>query len=229
MKKLFDTSGITPDETRLLSALAAPEVWGSDDLRRTLSRTSEKRAGIYAFYGDETAWDLIETMARVLPDGYRDLSRPVYIGIHNDVVGRLSEHLGLCRPDSTYRCSLIALLHDTERWNSIAPRYRTKAKPSDYRLGPDENEKLNRWIAEHLRVSVWSSTKYISYMNFGDWENRLIEQLMPPLNVQHSVAPTVFALRRERAAMARIAGGAPHTIRYLDGKRAILVPRRDIA
>ena len=187
-----------------------------------------KRPGIYAFYGDDDAWDLIEGLVGGLPPGYRDLSRPMYIGVHNDIGGRLYEHLSLCRPDSTYRCSLIALTMASMQWKSIAPRYRTQVKPTDYRLGQDENALLNDWVGQHLRVAVWGST-IVPYRVFSGWEEQLIRELRPPLNVKNSLAPTRFFLQRARAACASEARRSPHMLRYSNGSEATVVPIRNVA
>lgn len=231
-RDLIDATGSTPDHATLLKALSRTKRWSVDGVRPALARASTRwgrRPGIYAFYGDRIAWELIEKMVGGLPRGYEKLSRPIYVGIHNDIVARVSEHLSFCRPDSTYRCSLIALLHKSEQWGSIAPRFRTDVKPTDYRLAPKENGRLNDWIAEHLQVSVWASSKRIDYLTFTQWETKIIRDLLPPLNVHHSVAPTLFALRQARARCARQAAESLHTIRYLDGLNAVLVPRRETA
>lgn len=231
-RDLIDATGSTPDHATLLKALSRTKKWTVDEVRPALARASSRwgrRPGIYAFYGDRIAWKLIEKMAGGLPRGYEKLSRPIYVGIHNDIVGRLSEHLSFCRPDSTYRCSLIALLRESEQWRTIAPRFRTDVKPTDYRLAPDENKRLNDWITEHLQVSVWASSSSIEYPTFTQWETQIIKDLLPPLNVHHGIAPTTFALRQARAQCALQATASPHMVRYLDGDQASLVPRRDIA
>ncbi len=231
MNRNLSMSYDQPSTTQLLEVLAPIKSWTRQELRSALAACSNwgKRPGIYAFYGDDIAWRLIEAMAGALPSGYADGSRPIYVGIHNDIIGRLSEHLSFCRPDSAYRCSLIALTYQSERWQTIAPRFRTEVKPTDYRLAPTENEKLNEWISRHLRVSVVSFHKREMYGMCSSWERQFIAQLMPPLNVQHSAAPTTLSLRRARARCAELAAASPHMLRYLNGEEAMLVPRRDIA
>lgn len=219
------------DVARVLEALSLNTSWMRGELQPALAKVAKwgKRPGIYAFFGDEDAWALTEEMAPVLPPGYADISRPIYVGIHNDAIGRLSEHLSFCRPDSTYRCSLTALARPSERWKTIAPRFRTDVKPTDYRLAPEENRKLNEWMARHLRLSVVAFSDRHMYAMCFTWERQLIGELLPPLNVQYSAAPTPLSLRRARAVCAELASLAPHTLRYLDGEKATLVPRRDIA
>lgn len=231
MNRNLSLSYDQPSTTQLLKALAPNRSWTRRELQSELTACSNwgKRPGIYAFYGDEVAWTLIEEMAGTVPPGYAELSRPIYLGIHNDIIGRLSEHLSFRRPDSTYRCSLIALTYQSETWSTIAPRFRTDVKPTDYRLAPIENGKLNEWISQHLRVSVVSFHRREMYRMCSSWEKRFIAQLLPPLNVQHSAAPTSLSLRRARALCATIAAASPHMLRYLNGEEAILVPRRDVA
>jgi hypothetical protein len=219
------------DTSQLLEALGPATCWSRQELQSVVPSCSSwgKRPGIYAFYGDEVAWTLIEEMSGTLPHGYVDLSRPIYVGIHNDIIGRLSEHLSFCRPDSTYRCSLIALTHQSETWKTIAPRFRTDVKPTDYRIAPKETEQLNEWISRHLRDSVVGFDEREMYGTCSLWERQLIAELLPPLNVQHSVAPTSLSLRRARALCAELAAVSPHMLRYINGEEAVLVPRRDIA
>jgi hypothetical protein len=127
--------------------------------------------GIYAW------WDQRDTLGGFWPEGFPavDTARPLYVGIAktNLKVRGADMHLKSTRV-STIRRSLTALLHGELGLLPGAtpdPRRRTK-----YRLTPQNEVNLTRWIESHLTVT------WVMMDDPGAIEKTVVGDLLSPLN-----------------------------------------------
>jgi hypothetical protein len=151
--------------------------------------------GLYAIYGDVGVWQQLK-----LGDPPDD--RPLYIGKAEDsLVSRdLRTHFGSGRTgSSTVRRSFAALLRDTL---DLHAQPRNPSRPerfSNYGLRGDGDERLTRWMREHLRLAVWQRPTDVVLI---DVERSLLAAWQPPLNLKDVHTPWSGQLSAARKVMA---------------------------
>ncbi|RPF26022.1 hypothetical protein EDD32_0445 [Georgenia muralis] len=150
--------------------------------------------GIYAFYGDDEAWDQLG-VSRAFAE------QPLYVGkAESSLIGRdVSTHFAAGRTgSSTVRRSLAALLVDELALVAI-PRNITKPDGSSHfgLDGPSE-DRLSSWMAQQLSLATWSKSEGA---HLREIERGVISRLRPPLNLTHVGEPR-DRLRDARQRMA---------------------------
>lgn len=156
-----------------------------------------KRPGLYAFYGDQRAWETL-----VLEPAFSD--QPLYVGkAERSLSGRdVGTHFAAGKTgSSTVRRSLAALL--VAQLGLVAvPRNQVKPDGSaNFGLDPGSEERLSTWMEEHLAIATWSKPEGAI---LGDVETELVRRLRPPLNLDKVGEPRE-RLRTARRYMADIA------------------------
>lgn len=150
--------------------------------------------GLYAVYGADDAWCQLG-----LQDGD---SRPLYVGKSEDnlAVRDIATHFRSRRTgQSTLRRSLAALLRDALDLNARPRNPRAPAHFSNYALDPDSEERLTRWMHDHLSLAFWSSAPAVPLLSV---ERAVLARWEPPLNTKDVRTPWTPQIRAARAAMA---------------------------
>lgn len=151
--------------------------------------------GLYAIHGGASVWNELGLGRN--PDG-----RPMYVGkAESSLLARdLRQHFADGRTgSSTLRRSFAALLHDRLELHAIP---RNPAKPAyfaNYGLGPEDDLKLTRWMTDKLAIATWMSDQTEV---LRDLEGRVIQLLVPPLNLSGVSTPWSSMLSSRRATMA---------------------------
>lgn len=155
--------------------------------------------GLYAIYGDARVW-------RQLGLGAPPDDRPLYVGkAEKSLVSRdLKTHFVSGRTgSSSVRRSFAALLRDTL---ALRAQPRNPSRPerfANYGLRGDGDERLTRWMREHLRLAVWPS---VTAVQLVEVERALLLAWQPPLNLKDVHTPwsgNLSAARKAMAAQAR--------------------------
>ncbi len=73
------------------------------------------------------------------------------------------------------------------------------SKWTHYALEPDGNERLTRWMREHLRIAVWASDGIVF---LHDVEHGVMRHWQPPLNLTGVAQPYRRQVRTARAVLA---------------------------
>jgi hypothetical protein len=177
----------------------AVRVLGAPGLRIEDAATAvPSTPGLYSFHGGDSVW-------KQLGLGSPPDDRPLYVGkSESSLAARdVRTHFAAGRTgSSTLRRTLAALLVD--RLDLVAcPR--NPAKPghfSNFGLEPEGDERLSRWMAEHLWLAVWPSPAGIV---LNDVETAVLQRLIPPLNLSKVATPwkpMISSARRRMAAGA---------------------------
>lgn len=174
----------------ILSSLAEPGVAIS-----SASAVVPDAPGLYAIHGGASVWE--ELRLGLNPDG-----RPLYVGkAESSLIQRdLRQHFADGRTgSSTLRRSFAALLRERLGLHAIP---RNPVKPAyfaNYGLSPEDDLKLTRWMTGSLAIATWTSdgTEVL-----GDLEGRVMNVLLPPLNLSGVSTPWSSMLSSRRAAMA---------------------------
>ena len=186
-------SSVTTRE-RILAALQGPRFSLADSMP-----SLPKRPGLYAIYGDRTAWRDLG-----LDRSSDDVA--LYIGKAEDsfVKRDLQSHFGDGRTgSSTVRRSFAALLRTRL---SLSGMPRNPARPahfSNFGLSPSDDAKLTRWMRQRLQIAVWPKD---AECRLADMETDLLRCLNPPLNiakVRHAHRSFVQAQRKVMADQAQ--------------------------
>lgn len=151
--------------------------------------------GLYGFHGDGPVWRQLGLGSP--PDG-----RPLYVGkSESSLAARdVRTHFAAGRTgSSTLRRTLAALLVDQL---GLVACPRNPAKPGhfpNFGLEPEGDERLSRWMAEHLRLAVWPSPTGVE---LDDVETAVLQCLTPPLNLSKVVTPWKSMISYARKRMA---------------------------
>lgn len=171
---------------------------------RPIAKAAEhvpRQPGLYAIHAGLKVW--LELGLGEPPD-----ERPLYLGkAEASLVSRdLDTHFGDGRTgSSTVRRSFAALLREPL---GLEGRPRNPAKPerpSNYGLSPAHDRKLTAWMRDKLSLAVWPKPNDCPFA-LVDIEHRLLQMLLPPLNlagVLISWTSTVKAARKVMADQAR--------------------------
>jgi hypothetical protein len=160
---------------------------------RTIAEASQRGAvpdvpGFYAWWIEAGRLGPKDGRPHPLEPGFMSF----YVGIAQRLRRRVvGNHIRGNTAASTFRFALAALLREERGYQ---PRVRVDARGRrKYVLGPDENNDLSEWQAQHLRVT-WAPC--------GDprqLEHEVIQRLEPPLNSEHNSAHAFFGcLNRAR-------------------------------
>lgn len=183
------------DITDILAALAG-ERWPVDRARSHISPVP----GLYAIYGDTSAWAELGIDPRP--------ASALYIGKSEDNLVRreLETHFAADankKPQtgsSTVRRSFAALLRETLQLQAV-PRHPEKPGYfSNYGLTSDGDSRLTAWMHKHLTIAVWERPNRFA-QSLSDVEGAVIRHWRPSLNITHNPEP-LARLRTARAAMA---------------------------
>lgn len=159
------------------------------------------RPGLYAIHATERVW-------RQLGLGSPPNQRPLYVGkSESSLADRdVRTHFGNGRTgSSTVRRSFAALLADEL---DLTAQPRNPARPerfANYGLPPEQDDKLTRWMREHLRISVWVDDRRSPLIMV---ETEVISWWKPPLNltvITTQWTSQIKAARSRLAAQARAA------------------------
>lgn len=158
------------------------------------------RPGVYAIYGDETAWRELGLEPRA--------ELPLYVGKAEDslVTRELNGHFA-ANPkipprtgSSTVRRSFAALLRDVLDLRAVPRNLNRPERFSNYGLAEGGDARLNKWMHERLTLAVWPAPAVRDW-SLDDVETAVIQRFTPPLNISKN--PRKLArLSRARAAMA---------------------------
>ena len=153
-----------------------------------------RKAGLYAFYGDEAAWADLGLTA-VFSE------QPLYVGkAERSLNGRdVRTHFASGKTgSSTVRRSLAALLADSL---DLVPVPRNLSKPdgsANFGLTPESDDHLSQWMAERLRLATWVKPEGV---DLNEVETAVALQFRPPLNLDKVGEPRA-RLREARRHMA---------------------------
>ncbi|GAB4098531.1 GIY-YIG nuclease family protein [Sinomonas halotolerans] len=162
--------------------------------------------GLYAIYGDTTAW----TDLGLDPEP----NSPLYVGKSEDNLVRreLDTHFAVDPAkktrtgSSTVRRSFAALMRDALELQAIP---RNPEKPgyfSNYGLTLDGDTRLTAWMHERLSIAVWLRPTTLAH-SLKTVESAIIHRWMPPLNIADNPRP-LPRLRTAREAMTREASAS---------------------
>ncbi len=158
------------------------------------------RPGLYAIYGDETAWRNLGLEPRI--------ELPLYVGKAEDslVTRELNGHFA-ASPDiaprtgsSTVRRSFAALLRNVLDLRAVPRNLSRPAHFPNYALAEGGDARLNVWMHERLSLAVWPAPPARDW-SLVDVETAVIHHFTPPINISKN--PRKLArLSHARAAMA---------------------------
>ena len=158
------------------------------------------KPGLYAIFGDETAWRDLDLTANP--------SQPLYIGKAEDsLVSRdLNGHFGAnpkSKPQtgsSTVRRSFAALLRETLELRAVPRNLRNPGHFTNYGLADGGDERLNAWMHARLTLAVWPAPQDRS-TPLATIETEVIRLLTPPINISKNPGK-LARLSRARERMA---------------------------
>ena len=158
------------------------------------------RPGLYAIYGDETAWRDLGLEPRT--------ELPLYVGKAEDslVSRELNGHFA-ASPDiaprtgsSTVRRSFAALLRDVLDLRAVPRNLSQPERFANYVLAEGGDARLTGWMHERLSLVVWPAPAAREWL-LNDVETAVIQRSTPPINISKN--PRKLArLSRARATMA---------------------------
>ena len=183
-------------ESVVASALEA--LSGPRHPRTSAAELAPRTAGLYAFYGDEVAWEDLG-----LVPAFDD--QPLYVGkAEKSLNGRdVGTHFASGKTgSSTVRRSLSALLVDEL---SLLAVPRNLARPdgsANFALEPIGDARLSEWMDSRLSLATWVKPDDV-YLD--EVETAVLRQLRPPLNLDKVGEPRerLRAARRHMAEIAR--------------------------
>lgn len=155
---------------------ALEELAGVRQPRKDAAEHVARRAGLYAFYGDERAWSEIQLTPAF--DG-----QPLYVGkAEMSLNGRdVGTHFGTGKTgSSTLRRSLAALLSDEL---DLVPMPRNLVKPdgsANFALEQAGDARLSDWMEHRLFLATWVKPDGVFLDNV---ETAVVRRLRPPLNL----------------------------------------------
>jgi len=156
-----------------------------------------RRPGLYAIHAGPKAW--LELALGEPPD-----ERPLYLGkAEASLVARdLDTHFGDGRTSSsTVRRSFAAMLREPL---GLEGRPRNPAKPerpANYGLSAAQDRKLTGWMRDKLSLAIWPKPNNCPFA-LVDIEHRLLQMLLPPLNLAGVVTPWTSPVKAARKVMA---------------------------
>ena len=173
---------------------ALADLAGKRHRRAEAARLVPKSAGLYAFYGDESAWaDLRLTPSLA--------GQPLYVGkAERSLNGRdVATHFATGKTgSSTVRRSLAAILVDLLHLQAV-PRNLTRPDGSaNYALEAAGDQRLSQWMEDRLVLATWSKPTDVV---LDEVESAVLLRLRPPLNLD-KVGESRERLRRARSVMA---------------------------
>ncbi len=158
------------------------------------------RPGLYAIYGDETAWRELGLEPRT--------QLPLYVGKAEDslVTRELNGHFA-ANPNlsprtgsSTVRRSFAALLRDVLGLRAVPRNLSRPERFPNFGLAEGGDARLNSWMHERLTLAVWPAPPARDW-SLEDVETAVIQHFTPPINISKN--PRKLArLSHARAAMA---------------------------
>jgi len=151
--------------------------------------------GLYAIYGQESVWHEL---------GLSPVDeRPLYLGkaeSHSIANRALRTHFASGRTgSSTVRRSFAALLHDDLRLTAIPRNPENPERFSHYGLGASDDEKLTRWMIDHLELASWVGPPGTVIV---DVERAMLNTWLPALNLDHCASPWRALVSARRAGLA---------------------------
>lgn len=177
-------------------AMLTSERWAITDV----SNHVPSRPGLYAIYGDETAWRGLGLEPRT--------ELPLYVGKAEDslVTRELNGHFA-ANPDiaprtgsSTVRRSFAALLRDALDLRAVPRNLSRPERFTNYALAQGGDARLNGWMRDRLSLAVWPAPPARDW-SLADVETAVIQHFTPPINISKN--PRKLArLSHARAAMA---------------------------
>ena len=156
-----------------------------------------RQPGLYAIHAGHEVW--LELGLSAPPD-----ERPLYLGkAEASLVSRdLDTHFGDGRTgSSTIRRSFAALLREPLGLEG-QPRNPTKPeRPSNYGLPLAHDRKLTAWMRGNLSLAVWRKPSSCPFA-LVNIEHRLLQMLLPPLNLAGVATPWTSMVKAARKVMA---------------------------
>lgn len=158
------------------------------------------RPGLYAIYGDETAWQGLSL------EPCTEL--PLYVGKAEDslVTRELNGHFAASSGilprtgSSTVRRSFAALLRDALELHAVPRNLSKPERFANYALAEGGDARLNAWMHQRLSLAVWVAPAERAW-SLDEVETAVIEMFTPPINISKNPGK-LARLRRARAAMA---------------------------
>lgn len=121
-------------------------------LRRTdAARLAPRRAGLYAFYGDDKAWADLE-----LTPAFSN--QPLYVGkAEKSLNGRdVGTHFASGKTgSSTVRRSLAALLMSDLNLDPVPRNVSRPDGSANFALAPERDARLSQWMEDRLSLATW--------------------------------------------------------------------------
>jgi hypothetical protein len=183
-------------------AQALVDLAGARHNRADATHGVQKRAGLYAFYGDEQAWSDLD-----LSPAFE--GQPLYVGkAEKSLNGRdVGTHFSAGKTgSSTVRRSLAALL--ASRLDLVAVP-RNLARPdgsANYSLETTGDERLSRWMEERLALATWVKPEDVV---LADVETAVLLRRRPPLNLTRSESRVSGCVGPEAPWRPHREGGRP--------------------
>jgi hypothetical protein len=156
-----------------------------------------RRAGLYAFYGDDRAWADLE-----LTPAFDD--QPLHVGkAERSLNGRdVGTHFASGKTgSSTVRRSLASLLTDQLE---LIPAPRNRAIPdgsANFALEAAGDARLSQWMDGRLTLATWVTPDGVT---LDEVETAVVSRLRPPLNLDKVGEPR-DRLRKARRKLADLA------------------------
>lgn len=151
--------------------------------------------GLYAIHGSTAVWAELEL--ETPPD-----SRPLYVGksesnlYTRDVV----THFGNGRTgSSTVRRSFAALLHDSLDLRGVPRNPDRPERCANFGLTDEHDRRLTQWMRSRLELAIWERDEPTS---LDDLETRVLNRLLPPVNISKVRTPWSQQVRKARRVMA---------------------------
>lgn len=177
-----------------LLELALGALTGPTRTHAAAVRIVPREPGLYAFYGDDRAWDELD-----LEPGFD--GQPLYVGkAERSLNGRdVGIHFAAGKTgSSTVRRSLAALLVH-ELGLVAVPRNLIKPDGSaNFGLDSDSEVRLSNWMEQRLELATWTKPEGAV---LDEIESSVVRQLHPPLNLDKVGEPRA-RLRAARKHMA---------------------------
>jgi hypothetical protein len=162
------------------------------------------RPGLFGFAIGEESWE--EFGLGPAPDN--GLNVWVYVGRAQRATAtwRWRENVvSVNSSGSTFRRTLIALLHERYGWEVIPREVGNQADFQRYRLFEHDEHALNEWIAEHVIIAEWPPGASEVHQTLGAWHGDVLAVAKPPFNLTGCLGSYTDAIRARRRACMKIA------------------------
>lgn len=181
----------------LVLADALEGLAGSRLRREDADKFAPRRAGLYAFYGDERAW-----VELGLESAFKD--QPLYVGkAERSLNGRdVGTHFAIGKTgSSSVRRSLAAVLTDELDLDPVPRNLGSPDGSANFALDAESDSRLSHWMEDRLTLATWVNSGGV---HLGELETAVLLKIRPPLNLD-KVAEPRERLRKARKHMANIA------------------------